>query len=103
MKPQIQTKLAERLARLRKLITINAPDIMIRSECEMVLECYRGGYIRAGVALIYHGFEKIFGWYILTPLGHACCKLGIHDYEDCFNPNTGATTSECNRCLKARS
>lgn len=102
MTPQTQTKLANRLARLRKLLTINAPDIMIQSECEMVLECYRGGYVRAGIALIYRGLEKIFDWYILIPLGHVCCKLGIHDYDGCFNPNTGATTSECNRCLRER-
>lgn len=103
MTPQNQTRLAERLARLRKLLAIDAPSVMIRSECQMVLECYYGGYIRAGLALIYHGLEEILGWYILIPLGRVCCKIGVHDYEDCFNPNTGATTCECNRCLKEHS
>lgn len=100
MTPQNQTRLAERLARLRKLLTINAPDNLIRWECEMVLECYHNGYIRAGLALVYHGLKNILSWYILIPLGHLCCKLGVHDYEDCFNPNSGITTSECNRCLR---
>ena len=102
MTPQTQTKLAERLARLRKLITINAPDYLIRNECQMVLECYYRGYVRAGLALIYHGLETILGWYVVAPLGRVCCALGVHDYEDCFDPNTGATSSECNRCLRTR-
>ena len=59
----------------------------------MVLECYYRGYVRAGLALIYHGLETILGWYVVAPLGRVCCALGVHDYEDCFDPNTGAQTA----------
>jgi len=73
----------ERLARLRELIRLNAPRIIIADECRLVVRAHHGN---SPVRVIGHDTRELvvhlWHWYALIPVCTFLCRHDIYHYGE---------------------
>lgn len=68
----------EREARLRKLLTLNAPRIIIAREALLVSEAYDGGMWRHAVFVVIEAARRTWAWRVAMPFWRLACQMGLH-------------------------
>lgn len=75
--------LDSRLARLSHLINLNAPRIIIISECGLVLRAYfSNSYLRLGIAAILEAIQLQIDNRLVIPVNRLFCRLNIYHHRD---------------------
>lgn len=71
----------ERSARLRRLLELNAPRVIVAGECELVMRGYYGGRLQVLGHLMAELARHCWFWYISTPVLRGLCRLNIYHME----------------------
>lgn len=87
----------ERLARLDRLIEIQAPRSVIAEECSLVLQAHEGGPLAGHWGLVRRSIKSmirfVWIWYVETFTLKALCRLNIYhqidDTDGCGCPFCG--------------
>ena len=104
--PIDQERWDNRLARLRKILEINVPDIMIATEAGLILEAWHGNKWRRAFWCLRDATRWALLWRVILPLEIGACRFfGIHSWdtieeEQC--DGSFAAIERCCFCMKAR-
>lgn len=71
----------ERLARLHRLIHLNAPRNIIAIECELVVRAHFGGRAKFLFYVVLDALRHCWQWYAQIPFMRALCCANIYHME----------------------
>lgn len=79
--PPMDARLSRRLARLRRMLELDAPTAIIAGECWLVFEAASGGPWRAAWTILESAAWRFLALQVYGPLRCALHRLGWHDQD----------------------